>query len=96
MANRIDYTFNAQERLKLALDSRLTDEEASTIAQIALAEATLALVEQQRTANLLAALTLTPSRLADETIKTDASEITRTRIALRNAIRAEVRDGLRL
>lgn len=58
--------------------------------------ATMALVEQQRLANLIAALTLTPSRLADETIKADASEVTRARIALRNAIRAEVREGLGL
>lgn len=49
----IDYNYNAKQRIALAIKERDT-QEASVIAQIALAEATLALVEQQRIANLIA------------------------------------------
>lgn len=50
---QIDYRFNAQERIKVALDDpHLAN--AHVTAQIATAEAVLALVEQQRIANLVA------------------------------------------
>lgn len=52
-AMSIDYRNNAQERVKLALD-HTNPIEAQIIAQIAMAEAILALVEQQRIANLVA------------------------------------------
>jgi hypothetical protein len=48
-----DYTHNAQERIKCALAAQPV-EEASAVAQIAIAEATLALAEQQRVANRIA------------------------------------------
>lgn len=50
----IDYIYNAQERVKLALNPRKRNEEALTIATIAQAEATIALARQQRVANLIA------------------------------------------
>ena len=50
---KIDYAYNAAERIKVALDDpHLAN--AHVTAQIATAEATLALVEQQRIANLIA------------------------------------------
>lgn len=52
----IDYAHNAQERIKLAVKAPQVEGEvpALVLAQIAQAEATLALVEQQRIANLIA------------------------------------------
>jgi hypothetical protein len=56
----IDYRHNAQERIKVALkDSDANN--ALVTAQLAVAEATLALVEEQRIANLMDYL-----RLIDE------------------------------
>ena len=49
----IDYANNARERVKLAIFAEDTDKSLA-IAQIATAEAILALVEQQRIANLIA------------------------------------------
>ena len=49
----IDYANNARERVKLAIFAEETDKSLA-IAQIATAEAILALVEQQRIANLIA------------------------------------------
>jgi hypothetical protein len=54
-AEKIDYRYNAQERIKVALKDRETSN-ALVTAQIATAEAVLALVEQQRIANLIAYL----------------------------------------
>lgn len=50
---KIDYRYNAQERVKVALRDPKTDN-ALVTAQIATAEAVLALVEQTRLANLIA------------------------------------------
>lgn len=69
---------------------------AGTIADIAQVHATLALVEQQRIANTLAALSLGATALEDEPIKADAVDRTRARITRRNALRAAVREGLGL
>lgn len=60
----IDYQNNAQERVKLAL-AEPSAAEALTIAQIATAEATLALVEQQRIANLIAMFNLSEDDASD-------------------------------
>ena len=49
----IDYANNARERVKLAIFAEETDKSLA-IAQIATDEAILALVEQQRIANLIA------------------------------------------
>ena len=49
----IDYANNARERVKLAIFAEETDK-SLVIAQVATAEAILALVEQQRIANLIA------------------------------------------
>lgn len=65
MSNRIDYAYNAQERVKLAIESRRPASEVTAIAQIAAAEATLALVEQQRIANLIA-LSVNAARMVAE------------------------------
>jgi len=53
MADGIDYRNNAQERVKVALKDPNTSN-ALVTAQIATAEAVLALVEQQRIANRIA------------------------------------------
>ena len=57
MSDRIDYLYNAAERIKMAIQAPPSEQEvpALVLAQIATAEATLALAEQQRTANILAA-----------------------------------------
>lgn len=57
VTDRIDYLNNAAERVKLAITTPQTEHEvpALVLAQIATAEATLALAEQQRIANLFSA-----------------------------------------
>lgn len=64
MSARIDYRYNAQERIKLAV-THPSERQAQTTALIAQAEATLALVEQQKAANIiaLAQLRVLPSEL---------------------------------
>jgi|GEM_PF-7086130 len=52
-----DYLDNARQRIKLALDMRRTSEDALAIAQIATAEAIIAVAQQLRAANHLALLT---------------------------------------
>lgn len=56
MSDRIDYIYNAAERIKLAIQAPKSEQEipALVLAQIATAEATLAIAEQQRIANLIA------------------------------------------
>ena len=56
MSDRIDYLYNAAERIKMAIQAPRSEQEvpALVLAQIATAEATLALAEQQRIANLIA------------------------------------------
>jgi hypothetical protein len=53
MTERIDYNYNAQERVKVALKDP-DQSNALVTAQIATAEALIALTEQQRIANLIA------------------------------------------
>lgn len=53
MTGRIDYRYNAAERIKVAVTNP-DETQAQTTALIAQAEATLALVEQLRIANLIA------------------------------------------
>ena len=53
MTERIDYRHNAEERIKVAV-THPNEVQAQTVALIAQAEATLALVEEQRIANLIA------------------------------------------
>lgn len=56
MSDRIDYLNNAAERIRMAITSPQVENEvpALVLAQIATAEATLALAEQQRIANRIA------------------------------------------
>jgi len=53
MSDRIDYLYNAQERVKVALKDP-DQGNALVTAQIATAEALIALTQQQRIANLIA------------------------------------------
>lgn len=49
-----DYLFNAKERVKLAIITDRGDENALAVATIANAEASIAVAEELRTANLIA------------------------------------------
>lgn len=64
MSDRIDYRYNAEERIKVAV-THPDETQAQTTALIAQAEATLALVEQQRIANHIAYVVLLEAQYAE-------------------------------
>lgn len=96
---RIDYAHNAAERVKVAL-THPDPTSAAIVAQIAAAEATLALVEQQRIANLIAVAQMEggPYKEANAWIRSIQDEDGHL-IGDEDAnvyIRHEIRSGLRL
>lgn len=90
MSERIDYRHNAEERVKLAL-KHPNQADAQIVATIAQAEATLALAEQARIANLIAlsALNFRDADFTKPWTSTDDTEAWR-------AIRDDVAKGLGL
>lgn len=87
MSGRIDYRHNAQERVKVAV-THPNETQAQTVALIAQAEATLALVEQQRIANLIA--------LAQVTVVPGDMPVFRGVIWEGEHLSLEIREGLGL
>jgi len=85
----IDYIDNARERVKLAITDHDTTR-ALVIAQIATAEATIALVEQQRIANLITIGETHEFYTVPADTETGEEEYRSTRM------RADIREALRL
>lgn len=92
MSDRIDYRYNAEEQVKLALSLPQSENEvpALVVAQIATAEAVLALVEQQRIANLIAfqALAVTQNHQGHLLDKDGWAQV--------DSVRYEIQEGLGL
>lgn len=65
MTDQKDFLFNAKQRVELAITTERGDEKALVVATIAAAEATIALAEEQRTANLLTYLQNAAAKLED-------------------------------